>query len=369
MSWWMVLVLAAVLLALAELAARWYHRAHYLVPFHSKVIGEYPYQEFLRETHPPLFYRFKKNFHSKMVNLNRFGCRGPEPAPDGERKRLLLIGESYLFGVKLLKEEQVWSVRLQSMLDRKYPGRWEVINAGNPGYNSDQHLFLWHSELREIKPDILIVAMGGNDIAIAAMMGPKWKPGAPWPLSFIQALERKSPWWKPLLNRFCLYFLWRRMRQGPLHSGFEKGGHEVPRQACTENLRANYRTIVEDARAMGVKVMGTFYAPAVDYDLDERGKKQVESIQANWRQTLGSRTSYDLALMKVIREEVCPALDMPFIDLYRVFKNHPQRFEMYFDLAHWNARGMLVTAGTFFSQIEALGWWDESGSGSKAGEQ
>ncbi len=357
MSLWLLVLIPVIAIALLEIAARIYHRIKYLVPFHSKVIGEYPYSQFLEKTDPPLFFRFKKNFHSPMVNLNRLRCRGPEPAPDGEKKRILIIGESYLFGVKLQKEEQLWSVILQGLLDERTPGQWEVLNAGNPGYNSDQHLAEWRRELKKSKPDILIAAMGGNDIAIASLMGPKWQPGAPWPMNFIEALERKSPWWNKLLEKFCLYFILRRMEMGPAYSHFSPADHDIPREACHENIKKNFRALVGEARDMGAKVACTFYAPAVDLEMDQRSQRQVASIQANWRETLETRTGFDLKLMKVIKEELCPELELPFIDLYSVFRSHPKRFEMYFDLAHWNKRGMPLVAQTFLSEIESLGWW------------
>ena len=49
--------------------------------------------------------------------------------------------------------------------------------------------------------------------------------------------------------------------------------------------------------------------------------------------------------------------------MHRVFQKEPRRFEMYYDLAHWNKRGMTVTARTFFDEIDQLGWWSEGPGG------
>ena len=311
MSYWFLLPALLAAVAALEIAARILHRIKYRVPFHSKAFAEYPYGEFIKEADPPLFFEFVKNYRSPMVNFNRFRCRGPEPAPDGERKRLLLIGESYLFGVKLFSEEDNWPFKLQKMLDRNWPGRWEVLNAGNPGYNSDQHLELWRRELKQIKPDILILAMGGNDMALTAMAGPKWKPATPWPLNFILALERKSTPFKRLLSRFCFYFTWRRMTRKANQSNFPAPKGEIPFDACRENIRRNFRDLVGEAREQGAKVACTFYAPAADFDITPEEEPKVESIQANWRETLKTRTSKDLELMRFTQEEICPELEMP----------------------------------------------------------
>lgn len=363
MVWlWLVLLLIGVPLA-AELGARLYHRLRYLVPFHSKVIGRYPFKQFLEDAEPPLCFRFKKNFSSPVVEINRFGCRGPQPAPDGQKKRLLVIGESYLFGIKLLRESDNWSAHLQRLLDQSQPGQWEVINAGNPGYSSDQHLIFWRRELKRLKPDILILAMGGNDTALASMLGEKWTPQSTWPRKFIEALERPAPWWRSLLGRSCLYFVIRRWRARGEKSQFAKAGGDFPWQACVENIEANFAALIAEAREMGTRVAGTFYAPAVDFDLTDRQKRQVASIQANWQATLEHRTAFDLKLLELFKTEIFPRLDLPLINTYQVFKNHPRRYEMYFDLAHWNHRGMPVVAQTFFDHLSALGWLDQPDDG------
>ena len=358
MSPWLLLLVPLIAVVVLEIAARIYYRVKYLVPFHSRVIGEYPFSEFLEEVDPPLFFRFKKNYSSPLVNLNRFGCRGPQPAPDGEKKRLLVIGESNLFGVKLRKEKHLWSIVLQDLLDQRMPGRWEVINAGNPGYNSDQHWELWRKELKKVKPDILVVAMGGNDTAMVTTKGPKWRPGTAWPLKFVLALERKSRWWQKILNHFCLYFLWRRMSMGPPANNFPLAQGDIPLAACHENIKKNFQALAREARAMGAKVACTVYAPAIEPGMDQKAQRRAAAIQANWHEVLETRTVFDLKLVRYIGEVVSPELDLPLIDFYSVFRRHPRRFEMYFDLVHWNQKGMLVVAQTFLQDIDKLGWWD-----------
>ncbi len=353
---WFGLGLAALLIGL-ELAARVYYRLRYLVPFHSRRIAEYPYRSFIEEVDPPLYYRFKKNFRSPRVNFDRFRCRGPQPAPDGRRKRVLVVSESYIFGVKLFKEEHNWAARLQGILEERHPGRWEVLNAGNPGYNTDQHRLLWEQELQRVKPDILVLGMGGNDMALASVKGKDWRPGVAWPMDFIYALERKSPAWQHWANAFCLYFLWRRWRSGPPQSRFQVDHQSFPEDACLDNIRKNVEILVAEARRLGARVAAIGYAPVVDFDLTPREERKAESIQANWRQLLETRTKYDLRFLDFVRERLSPQLGMPFIDTYAHFRRHPRRFEMYYDLAHWNARGMKELARLMYQEIEKLGWW------------
>ena len=62
------------------------------------------------------------------------------------------------------------------------------------------------------------------------------------------------------LNRFCLFFLWRRMRKDQVRSNFSAAKGEIPRKACHENLKNNYRGLIKEAREMGASVACTFYA-------------------------------------------------------------------------------------------------------------
>ncbi len=355
---WIVGIILA-LLALGEIGCRIYHQHRYGVPFHSKVVGEYPYSQFVEQVDPPLYYRFAKGFRSPMVNINRFRCRGKEPAADGAKKRLMVIGESNYFGVKLRKEKDLWSYRLEHLLKMHGYTNWEVINAGSPIYNSVQHRILWEQELREIKPDILFVCLSGNDVTQAWMMGSKWKPGTPWPWKFIMALERKSSWWNKILSHFCFYFLLRRrMTSRP---GFTPQDDTFKWEECLHSLRESYRTIVEDAMKNGARVAVISHGFAVDLIPRPEDRRKLDTIQSNWEEHSKGNMSYILKAMEYIRDTLCWELDLPYIDLQRVFREYPRRFECYLDIAHWNGRGMRVVADTLFRELMRLGWLDQKG--------
>ncbi len=114
MVWCLLIVLCAGLVL--ELLSRIYYRLYYQLPFKPKIVGEYPFKEFTISESPPICFSFKKGFDSHNVNINRFGLLGPEPQADGSRKRILVIGESNIFGAKLLHEKDLWSIQLENML-------------------------------------------------------------------------------------------------------------------------------------------------------------------------------------------------------------------------------------------------------------
>ncbi len=351
-----VIFIVILIIAGAEAIARIYYRFKFLIPFKSKAIGEYPYSKFIEKVDPPLEYQLKKNFHSDMVNINRFRCRGPEPAFDGAKKRIMLMGESIFFGVKLRKEKQLWSVQLEKMLNEKELNKWEVLNAGNPTYNSLQHRILWDTDLKKAKPDILIIELGGNDVSQAWMMGSKWKPGTPWPWNFIMALERKSPWWNKILSMSCLYFFFR--RNITERKSFPRWDEEMQWDECTDYIKKNYEKIVRDAKESGIKVACISYALAYDINTTEKQQRSLEAIQANWKNFTKERAEYDYKLLDIMREEICPYLDIPYIDLYSEFRCHPKRYQLYLDLVHFNSEGMKVTAKAIYDSLSEFGWID-----------
>ncbi len=344
------------ILAMAEAITRIYYRFRFLLPFRSKSIGEYPYSRFIEKVDPPLEYRFKKGFHSEMVNINRFRCRGPEPAADGTKKRIMVIGESIFFGVKLKDEKKLWSVQLERILKEEGKDDWEVINAGSPVYNSLQHYIVWNQDLKKVKPDILLIELGGNDVSQAWMMGSKWKPGTPWPWKFIMALERKSPWSQRVFSASCLYFFFRRNMTE--RKSFPRWDENIQWEKCLDYIKENYRKIVEDARKMGIKVACLPYAPAYDINTTEEQERCLEAIQANWKTFTMGRAQYDYGLINFLRDEISPELALPCIDLDNAFRNHHERYELYLDLMHFTDKGMELTARTIYDSIVRLGWID-----------
>jgi lysophospholipase L1-like esterase len=358
MTYFIIVFIGLILiLGVVELCARIYYRLKFLIPFKSRFIEEYPYGQFIKKLDPPLEYRFKKGFRSKLVNINRFRCRGPEPAPDNTKKRLMLIGESIFFGVKLRHENQVWSARLEKILAERGFENWEVINAGNPTYNSYQHRLLWDQDLSKAKPDILLIEIGSNDVSQAWMMGSKWKPGTPWPWKFIMALERKSPWWNKLLSRFCLYFFFR--RNTTERKKFPREDDNIQWEHCLDFIEKNYKAIIQSAQKQGIKVALVGFCFAYDLKITKNQARSLEAIQANWQSFIKGRAEYDHGLTESVKQ-ICKKFNIPYIGLDTAFRNHPQRYRLYLDLAHYNSQGMEFVAETLYNNMIKYGWLDQN---------
>jgi len=353
---WAGLLIPATL-ALIELVARICHYRHYGLPFKSRVFAEYPYAEFVEEAAPPFYFRLKKGYRSPSVNINQQGMRGPEQISRPGVKRALFMGESVHFGVKLFHEHDLWSFRLKKLLDQKADSNWEILNFSFPGYNTHQYKAFFEQELLSLKPELLILAIGGNDITQARIFGEKWFPGMTYPFDFLVALARKSHWWDKVLNRSCLYFLWRRKSKEAQQSAAFNTQAGFKKEESFQTVFTNIEDITGSARACGVKVIYMPFLPAFELSMSAEDQRKISSIQSNWLQHVNDVGPPVFEFMERMKSEVAPGLNMEVIDLRSTFWRHPDRFKLYFDLFHLNAKGMRLLAESLYEEIHRLGCW------------
>ena len=95
-------------------------------------------------------------------DINGAGLRGPEfAARGGGRKRILFMGDSFVFGVNV-KPEQAMPQVLGGLLGPQY----EVVNTGIQGYGPDQSLIQLLEDGLEWHPDMVLLSLyPTNDFA------------------------------------------------------------------------------------------------------------------------------------------------------------------------------------------------------------
>ena len=358
-------IIAAVILA--EIISRIGYRLYFHLPFQDKRIAEYPYSRFLEQTDSLVHCVFKKGFRSPEVNINSFGLRGDEPAPNGAKRRILVVGESNFFGAKLRDERRIWSKQLQRLL--AYGGHgdwevingghgdWEVINGGTPLYGSSQHWHFWNGALAEVNPDILVVGIGGNDVAQMGVLGERWHPGAHWPFEFLLKMERKGTWWNSILGRYCLYFFLRRFLERQSLQRFPKGKGELPWEACKRNILDQYGNFCSYARQNKIKIIFTNSPPLYNEKLTKEDERRLWAIQSSFRDSVERDGPYFADLKHATADGLCGELDVPYWDLKADFMANPRCFSCWYDMGHWNEKGMAFVARSLYNRIEKLGWW------------
>lgn len=102
------------------------------------------------------------------VDINSQGLRGPETTYEKppDTFRILNLGDSIVMGWGI-REESTYGRRLESMLNEESSGdlRFELINAGVPGWNLENALSYLQAEGLNYQPDLILLGLTlTNDI-------------------------------------------------------------------------------------------------------------------------------------------------------------------------------------------------------------
>lgn len=112
--------------------------------------------------------------------LNRFGLRGPDvevPKPPGVR-RVLVLGDSFTYGLGVRNERAPFPAVLQRELNRDWPrgrGPYEVLNGGISGSLTGQWVDLLRRVGPQLEPDVVLAVFflrdGTRDRTISDFFG------------------------------------------------------------------------------------------------------------------------------------------------------------------------------------------------------
>ena len=94
--------------------------------------------------------------HGVRVTINQYGLRGEAPKiPKPQKlKRIMSVGDSSIFGFLVEEEEVFTSIATKNLLN------WEDINAGCPGYSSEQSLIWVRQFTKLFEIDVLVISYG-----------------------------------------------------------------------------------------------------------------------------------------------------------------------------------------------------------------
>lgn len=116
--------------------------------------------------HPEFGWFQKKDFHTTVqhphfdidVKTNAHGLRDDDyPYQRSSRHRMLVLGDSFVWGYGVEKEE-----RFTEVLESRYPD-WEIINAGISGYGTDQEYLYYSNEGYKYDADVVVLLLYYND--------------------------------------------------------------------------------------------------------------------------------------------------------------------------------------------------------------
>jgi hypothetical protein len=184
------LISSLIVLGLTEVGLRVFN------PWGIELFDTLPYHMQGMVDHPKLGYVHPKSVSymlgTNRVNLNSHGLRDeeiPYTKPPDER-RILALGDSVTFGWGVSQGE-TFSDILELLLKAETGKKWQVINAGVNGYNSEQEATYLRIEGMRYHPDIVILTYVVNDAD--PVIDPNittWRRYPTWSMSFPELLER-----------------------------------------------------------------------------------------------------------------------------------------------------------------------------------
>lgn len=251
------------------------------------------------------------------TTVNSRSMRGPDVAVRATRPRLLVLGDSTIFGVMVADGDTI-----ASRLALAFP-QVEVLNGGAPGYSSWQALRAFDDRFSELKPDMLLVATlwsdtQGTEAPDATRLG-----GRPAPL-----LEHS--------RAFVLIREWvRQVRWG---KRVEKVGFGI-QAVVAPSLRVPLGDYEANLRALATRAPHVAYLVLPCVNDPARGK--VGDFRDAYREAM---------------RETAQELGAPLIDAPRAFVG-ADTAKLFLDEVHPSAAGHAKIAGLV---KEALGPWAAS---------
>lgn len=108
-----------------------------------------------------------EDFHV-LVRTNALGMRGEPARPDKAAGvlRVLVVGDSFAFGFGV-EEADTFAARLGRLLAARLhrpAGSVEVLNAGVPGWSTDDYFLYLRTRGYALDPDVVVVAVMENDV-------------------------------------------------------------------------------------------------------------------------------------------------------------------------------------------------------------
>lgn len=170
---------AAVVLALLEVGLRLlrpHHRGLGALLYRATTETDFSVIDSLPEllARTPAGYRPCVEEHGYVLNSSSFRTPEYEVAKPAGAYRVLLIGDSFTYGV--VPQADHWATALAQGLSSLDEGEPEVLNLGVPGTGTPFQLRLWEIEGRRLSPDLVVLGFFvGNDFLDELGNSPGWQ--------------------------------------------------------------------------------------------------------------------------------------------------------------------------------------------------
>ena len=181
----------------------------------------------------------------EMTHVNSRGLRNPEiPFESNEEHRILIVGDSSIYGVRVRDKENI-SGQLERIIGKR-EDNWRVLNAGCPGYSSWQVIRLLDERLLDYQPEWLIIGTLWSDTQGAEAPDATRYGKVPMAWKYHSRLYMVSQVW---------YNKWKYTPADAPDVGFGLGPVLAPtNRVPLSDYRRNLRIMVEMAQERDIKV-------------------------------------------------------------------------------------------------------------------
>ena len=181
----------------------------------------------------------------EMTHVNSRGLRNPEiPFESNEERRILIVGDSSIYGVRVRDNENI-SGQLERIVTKR-EDNWRVLNGDCPGYSSWQVIRLLDERLLDYQLEWLIIGTLWSDTQGADAPDATRYGNVPMAWKYHSRLYMVSQVW---------YNKWKYTPDDAPDVGFGLGPVLAPtNRVPLTDYRRNLRIMVEMAEERGIKV-------------------------------------------------------------------------------------------------------------------
>ncbi|MDD4939873.1 MAG: SGNH/GDSL hydrolase family protein [Candidatus Omnitrophica bacterium] len=189
----------------------------------------------------------KHTYNNITCTINSRQFRGGEidvPKPAGTF-RIVALGDSITFGIDN-PDEYTYPRLLDELLKQKRTpeGKVEVINAGTPGYSSASCLAFLKNDVLAVKPDLLAVMVGWNDVINGIYEG----------TTSVNSISNNILWY--LTKKSILVMTLREKlaaKSGNIDKMYWKNVHSRPPDTVFARYESNLNKILAEAKANNIR--------------------------------------------------------------------------------------------------------------------
>jgi lysophospholipase L1-like esterase len=262
--------------------------------------------------------------------------------------QIVAVGDSCTFGGG--DDVDTYPAKLDLILDKRETDghRYQVVNAGISGLNSELALNRLKSKVPALEPDVITIYIGWNDLMkfdpLSQGTASRWSGVA----RFLDKL-----WLAKGLRKLIFYYV--RPNVDPPATGPESRTGRFADFRPTIYER-NLRAMIAEVRRQGARPLLMTLPTVVREDMTVQDLANAHVVFPYFPSAYGVGDLLDLlgAYNRTIRE-VAADLDVPLFDLAARFQQIDDVTPLFYDTMHTNSRGLQVIANLLSDALERDG--------------